>query len=175
MAKVSFKNLGLKVNQETKTIIFNGQDVEVKNYLPANDKLEFISRVVNAMANDDNNFNNPLKCHIYFVLEFLYAYTNINFTDKMKEDPAKLYDLVINSCLFTEVVASVPSNEYCLIQEMTNSTVEAYYKYRSSALGIMDSIGQDYNNLSLNAETLNSQFADPNTLGLVKDIITKLG
>ena len=39
MAKVSLTKLGLKVNQDAKSIEFNEQIIEVKQYLPINEKL----------------------------------------------------------------------------------------------------------------------------------------
>jgi hypothetical protein len=47
MAKISFTKLGLKVNQEIKTIEYNGQIIEVKQYLPIQDKLQLISDIIN--------------------------------------------------------------------------------------------------------------------------------
>ena len=85
MAKVSLTKLGLKVNQDVKNIEFNEQIVEVKQYLPVNDKLELISNVINS-AHDENNFSNPIKVSVFTTLEIMYAYTNVNFTDKQKED-----------------------------------------------------------------------------------------
>jgi hypothetical protein len=81
MAKVSLTKLGLKVNQDIKNIEFNEQIIEVKQYLPVNDKLELISNVINS-AHDENNFSNPVKVSVFTTLEIMYAYTNINFTDK---------------------------------------------------------------------------------------------
>jgi hypothetical protein len=98
MAKVSFTKLGLKINQEIKTIDFNEQLIEVKQYLPISEKLELMSTVINNSA-DDNNFANPVKTRVFTMLEIMYAYTNINFTEKQKEDPAKLYDILLSSGL----------------------------------------------------------------------------
>ena len=103
MAKVSLTKLGLKVNQEIKTIEFNEQTIEVKQYLPINDKLELISNVINS-AHDENNFANPVKVSVFTTLEIMYAYTNINFTDKQKEDPTKLYDMLISSGLVSKLL-----------------------------------------------------------------------
>ena len=111
MAKVSFTKLGLKVNQEIKIIEFNEQTIEVKQYLPINTKLEIISNVINASA-DENNFANPVKISVFTTLEIMYNYTNINFTDKQKEDPTKLYDMIISSGLVAEVVKAIPESEY---------------------------------------------------------------
>ena len=35
----------------------------------------------------------------------MYAYTNINFTEKQKEDPTKLYDMLISSGLVAGINA----------------------------------------------------------------------
>ena len=42
MAKVSFTKLGLKKNEEVGILHINEQDIEVKQYLPINEKLELI-------------------------------------------------------------------------------------------------------------------------------------
>jgi len=46
MAKLSFTKLGLKVNQDIKTIEYNGQNIEIKQYLPIQDKLKLIGDVI---------------------------------------------------------------------------------------------------------------------------------
>ena len=60
MAKVAFTKLGLKRKDEVKTVNINNNVIEVKQYLPINEKLELIGRVLNQAA-DDNNFSNPIK------------------------------------------------------------------------------------------------------------------
>lgn len=174
MAKVSFTKLGLKVNQDIKTIEYNEQIIEVKQYLPINDKFEIISNVLNN-AHDENNFSNPVKIDLYMTLEILYAYTNINFTDKQKEDPAKLYDLVAGSGLATAVLAAIPEEEYNTISIGVYRTIESVYAYRHSALGILESISTDYSNLNFDASEIQSKLADPENLELLKSIMTKLG
>lgn len=174
MAKVSFTKLGLKVNQDIKNIEYNEQIIEVKQYLPINDKFEIISNVLNN-AHDENNFSNPVKIDLYMTLEILYAYTNINFTDKQKEDPAKLYDLVAGSGLATAVLAAIPEEEYNTISMGVYRTIESVYAYRHSALGILESISTDYSNLNFDASEIQSKLADPENLELLKSIMTKLG
>ena len=108
-------------------------------------------------------------------LEILYAYTNINFTDKQKEDPAKLYDLVAGSGLATAVLAAIPEEEYNTISIGVYRTIESVYAYRHSALGILESISTDYSNLNFDASEIQSKLADPENLELLKSIMTKLG
>ena len=174
MAKIAFSKLGLTKNQNVKTIKFNEQEIEVKQYLPVNEKLELISNVINSSA-DENNFSNPIKKTIFTTLEILYAYTNINFTDKQKEDPAKLYDLVVANDLVKEVLNAIPEREYAQVSFGVENSVEAIYKYRNSILGILETISQDYSALDLEASEIQKKIADPENLALLKSIVTKLG
>lgn len=174
MAKVSFKNLGLKVDQGVKVITFNEQEIEVKQYLPVNDKLHIIENVINKLLGEGNNFINPVKMKVYLALEVLYNYTNINFTDKQKEDEAKLYDMVVSSGLLNMVVDNI-LGEYNDLSCGVYDTVSEIYKYNNSAMGIMEQISQNYSNLNIEASELQKKIADPNNLTLLKDIIEKLG
>lgn len=150
MAKVSFTKLGLSKNQDVKVVKFNEQDIEVKQYLPVNDKLELISNVIN-LSHEQNNFANPVKISVFTTLEILYAYTNINFTDKQKEDPTKLYDLVISSGLVSEVIKAIPEAEYQEILRGVADSVTAVYTYQNSVMGILDTISADYSALNFDA------------------------
>ena len=175
MAKVSLTKLGIKVNQEIKIISFNGQDVEVKQYLPVNEKLELISNVINASHDGVNNFANPVKVSIYTTLEIMYAYTNINFTDKQKEDPTKLYDMLISSGMVAEIVNEIPEAEYHEILCGVSDSISAIYAYQNSILGILESISADYSNLNFDATEIQKKLADPDNMELLKGVLAKLG
>ena len=174
MAKVSFTKLGLKVNQDIKTIEFNGQSIEVKQYLPVNEKLELITNVIN-LAADDNNFVNPVKIDVLTTLEIMYAYTNINFTDKQQENIAKLYDLVISSGLAKEVINAIPENEYHEILSGVKTSVESIYEYRSSALGVLESISDEYKSTDFDVSQITEKLSNSEDIALLKEIINKLG
>ena len=174
MAKVSLTKLGLKVNQDIKNIEFNQQIIEVKQYLPINEKLELISSVINSAA-DENNFSNPVKENVFLTLEILYHYTNINFTDKQKEDPVKLYDLVVSSGLVNKVTDLIPEEELDEVINGVAQSVKAIYTYRNSVLGILESISQDYSALNLDATEIQQKLADPDNMALLKQVLTKLG
>ena len=174
MAKVSFTKLGLKKNEEVGILHINEQDIEVKQYLPINEKLELISSVINSAA-DENNFSNPVKENVFLTLEILYHYTNINFTDKQKEDPVKLYDLVVSSGLVNKVTDLIPEEELDEVINGVAQSVKAVYTYRNSVLGILESISQDYSNLNLDATEIQQKLADPDNMALLKQVLTKLG
>ena len=174
MAKVPFTKLGLKKVEDTKNITICDQVIEVKQYLPISDKINIITNVIENSA-DDNNFANPVKVEVFANLEIMYAYTNISFTDKQKGDPTKLYDLLEENGVIAEVIAAIPENEYALLLGWIDETIEAFYTYRNSVMGIMEQISADYSNLSLDATAIQQKLADPQNLELLKSVMTKLG
>ena len=174
MAKLAFTKLGLKLNNEIKTINFNEQTIEVKQYLPIQDKLELISNVINLSA-DENNFANPVKVSVYTTIEIISKYTNINFTEKQKEDTPKLYDLLISTGLVTEIIKAIPEEEYDEVLKGIADSIEAVYTYRNSVLGILDNISTDYSNLNLDASEIQKKLADPENMEFLKSVLTKLG
>ena len=84
MAKIGFTKLSLKRKNEVKTITINNNQIEIKQYLPVNEKLDLIARVING-AHDQNNFPNPIKIEVIGTLEIIMAYTNISFTESKKK------------------------------------------------------------------------------------------
>lgn len=174
MAKVSFAKLGLTKNQEVKTIEWGEYSIEVKQYLPINEKLNLISNVIN-FAHDENNYSNPVKVDVYTALEIMYAYTNINFTDKQKEDVTKLYDLIVSSGLYAKILEAIPDNEHCNLLNAIRKSVDAIYAYQNSVMGILDTVSTDYSNLNLDATTIQKTLADPNNMELLRNVLEKLG
>ena len=121
MAKVSFNKLGLKLNTEVKSIGYH--DITVKQYLPINEKLELITRVINNAA-DDNRFLNKIKLEMYLNLEVVFTYTNINFTDKQKEDLPKLYDILNSAGVMSDIIDCMEISEYNYLYKNTLDIAE---------------------------------------------------
>lgn len=173
-SKVPFSKLGLKKQENVLTINIAGHDIEVKQYLPSAEKLKLISQVLNNSL-DDNSFINPLKLDILTHLEIIYRYTNITFTEKQKEDVTKLYDLLNDNEIISQVILMIPDLEYSHLIEDIETTVKAYYEYKNSALGILETISTDYSNLKLDAESIKNDLANPENLALVKSVMEKMG
>lgn len=174
MAKVPFTKLGLTKNTSVASFEWNEQTVEVKQYLPIQEKMELIASVLN-QCQDENNFINEAKMSLYMHLEIAYRYTNINFTETQKKDPAKLYDLLAGSGLFDDIFTVLPQREYQSVATWLGKTAEHIYEYRNSIYGILDALNTDYSNLELDAESLRQKIVDPESLTLLKDVLTKLG
>lgn len=174
MAKVAFSKLGLKSNNNFVTITHNDITIEVKDYLPINSKLELIGNVINS-AVDDNGYYNEGKVRLYFVLEVISAYTNLSFTDKQREDPCKLYDIIVGNELWAKVWDAMYAGEKDFLEACLNKTIHAIYEYKNSVMGILDTVSQDYSALKFDASDIKANISDPNNLELLRDVLTKLG
>ena len=179
MAKVPFSKLQASVNGCDATIAYankSGEDVryEVKHYLPIKEKLDLVSRIINQSI-DDNGFYNPMRVKLFMTLEVVYAYTNLSFTEKMKEDPFKLYDILVSTGIFSDIIGVIHEQDWVDIQENVWETIDNIYKYKNSVMGILDTIKEDYSNLDFDATAIQSKLADPENMQLLKDVLTKLG
>lgn len=179
MAKVPFSKFQAKVNDEvTKLSYCNsaGEDIyyEVKHYLPFVEKLELVSRIINNSI-DDNGFYNPMRVKLYMTLEVVYAYTNLSFTEKMKEDPFKLYDILVSNNIFTNIVNIICEKDWTEIQENVWATIKNIYEYRNSIMGILDTVSTDYSNLNLDANEIKETLSNEDNLKLLRDVVSKLG
>ena len=173
MAKVGFSKLGLSINKEIKIINWNEQEIEVKQYLPSDDKLELCSKIINNSI-DDYNFYNPGRVAIWQTIEVICAYTNINITDKQKEDPCKLFDLLHNG-LLQEIYGAIPESEIGIITNIVEGAIENIYKYKNSVLGILDAMKNDYDGLNFDAQAIQKAIGNGENVEFLKEILTKLG
>lgn len=174
MAKISFTKLKLAKKNEIKTLKYNGEEIEVKQYLPIQDKLALISRVISYAA-DQYNFANSVKLDLFLSLEIMYEYTNINFTEKQKENPTKLYDLLEENGLIDAVISLIPSTEYQTLYEGVAEISKSIYNYQNSVLGILENVVKDYDGLKFDSKEILGELSNSEGLSLVKDVIDKLG
>lgn len=173
--KVGLTKLGLKKNTNLIPFEWNEQIIEIKEYLPIEDKIGVIERIVNQSL-DDNNFANPARIMINTVLEIMFAYTNINFTDKQKEDKLGLYDLLFSSGLWKLVENKLAEiGELTIIQITVREVIDEIYKYKNSALGILQAVSEDYNNLDLDAEKIREKIGNKENVEFLKDVMDKMG
>ncbi len=174
MAKISLNKLNLKIDDSVTVLKFNDQDIEIKQYLPSNEKLNMIGTIINESA-DDLKFYNVGKLEIFKTIEIIKHYTNISFTDKQLGDIPKLYDLLVSSNLADEIINNIPEVEITWIDDVLMDTVNSIYKYQNSVFGILDNVVTDYKDLNFDVTELQKNISNPENLTLLKDVVTKLG
>lgn len=175
MAKVPFSKLGLKkVKSDIVNVDFNGIEIEVKQYLPIDDKLGFVANVISNAA-DGNRFYNPIKLEAFMTLEVLFRYTNLSFTETQQKDLSKLFDIVVSNGLAKVVMDAIPKDELNDIFKLVYTSADSIYAQMNSAYGIIDSIRQEYQQVGEDATEIQKRLSDPENLKLLRDIMTKLG
>ena len=141
MAKVSYANLKLKPISTTSSFEFGGQEIEVLNYLPIEDKYDLV--MITLQKAEQDGVYNPLLLDLYFHLHLVYMYTNLSFTDKQKENEPKIYDTLTSNGFFDkffEVLDEVEYDELMnYIEELQNMTLH----YKNTAGAVLQSIIQD--------------------------------
>jgi hypothetical protein len=173
MAKVQFNKLKCKCEDKVETIVFNDETIEVKQYLPIQEKLGLIGRVIMYAHEQDHNYANPVKAKSITSVEIIMSYTNISFTDKQKEDIAKLYDMIAGSGLLEAVIAAIPENELRAVYQGVDDTIESFYKYQNSILGLLDNITTNYDNLNFDLDDLTEKIKNKDNLMFISEILDK--
>lgn len=136
--KPTFASLKLKVKSETKEINFNDKVIEVKQYLPAEEKNSILELAIQVC--DEGTVTNTLALDMVFHVYMVIKYTNLTFTEAQKEDLFKLYDIMDTNGLIDAVVAAIPQEEYDLLYNNLNEMVDAYTNYRNSARAVFEQI-----------------------------------
>ena len=175
MAKVPFTKLGLTVNQDIKTIEWNEQVIEVRQYLTAAETLELVQTIVEAAVNESVNFINPLNVDLMIELAVVNHFTNITFTDKQRENAPKTYDALQSSGLLDQIKQNMVDGAYEEIVAYVYDILDAYYKYRNSMLGMMEAMQNDYAALDAQATEIQQKLSNPDNIALLREITTKLG
>lgn len=136
MKEVDFKSLNLKVNDSVKTININGIDIEIKNYLPIEDKMDLIQI---ALQQAENTIGyDTILIDVYFHLYLVYFYTNIKFTEEEKAEPLKLFDILDSNNIISIVASSIPSAEFEDMKDYLYSQLENNSKFKTSLIYILD-------------------------------------
>ena len=141
MANASFHKMKIKINNEVKKFSFEGEEVEVKQYLPISDKYDLI--MVALQKAEENGIYNSLLLDTYLHLNIVYLYTNISFTDNQKADELKLYDLLNSSGLMDLVIDNMPEYDYEDLLSYVKQIQEDILTYRNTAGAVLQSVIQD--------------------------------
>lgn len=178
MEKILFNDLSLEVTSEEKTFYINGQEITYRPYLPMADKLILAEKIINHTASDDETrFYNPGKLEIYQTIFTVEAYTNIEFDENDLIIATDTYDKLTTA----GVMDALLEDKGCAADmrfvwwDLVAQTIDNIYKYTNSALGIITAASQDLIDTTADIEKLNEDIANPNTLSVLKDVVTKLG
>ena len=138
---VSYANMKLKINNQTKTLDWNGQKIEIKEYLPIEDKYDLI--MVALQKSLEDGYYNPIKLDMYFHLYLIYMTTNISFTEKQKEDEFKIYDTLKSNGFIDVFLKNFNEDEYDDLYNFLVDTQSALEAYKQSTVSLIQSLIND--------------------------------
>lgn len=166
MSKVSFANMKLKPVSTSKTITFNDTEIEVLDYISTENKIDLVQ--IALQKAEENGIYNEIKLDAYFHLNIVYLYTNINFTDKQKEDELRLFDLIKANGLLDNILEAMDENEYNYLIDMCSEIKDEILEYGNSAGAVVRSFIQDLPKNAEAAKNIVENF-DPNQYQAVID------
>ena len=140
MEKVTYASLKLKNKIETEKFDFEGHQIEVLQYLPIEDKYSLVN--ITLQEAREGSIYNPVKIDWYFHLNLIYMYSNITFTDKQREDEAKLYDTLVSNGLMDTIISKIPDNEYQTLFGYIGSLMDDTLNYKNSLSGTLSELVQ---------------------------------
>ena len=130
-----------------KTITLNEKTIQVKSYLPISDKMDVVQ--ITIQKADNGRYIDQLALDMFFELNLVYSYSNIEVTQEDRDDQFALYDRWTQDGTINAVISAIPDEEYNKLSEAIDETVEDLMRYRGTAAAVVNSFIQD---LPRNAE-----------------------
>ena len=171
MVKVSLTKLNKIKSLDPIDIKIGEETISVVQYLPLEKKLTIMQNIIEQAGNNEEGFYNIVKLTVFYTIEMLRAYTNISFTEKQLEEPQKLYDIIVLNNIWETVKDSIPEKERDYIWDNTCALAREITDYNHSALGILKMVRADYGETDFNIASIMENIKDPETLGLMKEIL----
>ena len=138
---ISYANMKLKTITSTHKFEWNGNEIEVLDYLPIEDKYDLI--MITLQKAYEDGYYNPIKIDEFFHLHLIYMYTNINFTDKQKEDENKLYDALRSNGLIDAFLINFKDEEYNELQSWMEQVKQEIIDYKHSTVSLIQGLITD--------------------------------
>ena len=121
---------------EPKVIELLGEKVEVKQYLPMQDKMNILEMVIQTA--DAGTILNTLVLDAVFEMYLIFKYTNIEFTEEEKNNILETYDKLEINDMIIPIISNIPETEYKLLRDNLLVMIDDYKSYRNSAKGCVD-------------------------------------
>ena len=163
--KTAFSTLKLKIPKVYTEFEFENKPIQILNYLPIQEK-EDIIEVAYQKAIMNNSFN-PILFNIYFLLNIVYCYTNLTFTDE------QLYDMLDSSGLLDNILQNMNGAETRFFSDNVDEYVKQKLSQDYSAVGLFNNAVGAFNTFS---KTISDKVSnvDPETLQNLVDNLPNL-
>ena len=166
---MNFNDMGLEARIDTQEVKINDDIMlTVRDYLPADEKGEFIQYIVNSALDSRTGCFSPLRVEVYFALAICHWYGGIDFDETM--EAGKTYDALDTNGVISSITEAIDQSELNYIRQLTEETVADIARYNNSAAGVIQLMTNNTNDLNAQVENVISQIRDqmdPETLKLL--------
>lgn len=135
MGLINFKDMGLEPIKDYETITVNNNEITVISYLPENEKYDLI--MITLQKSYENGIYNPVLLNRYLLLNIIYSYTGIVFTDEDRADEAELFDILYTNGIIDNVLEVIGPDELESLTQLLYATKEEMIKYNLSIGGFL--------------------------------------
>lgn len=133
---MNLQNIDLKTT--VKKVVFQGQEVLVKQYISAKAKQEIIDGIKTEVLNEI--IIDQVKLDVLFNMYIIVNYTDIEFPDKEYETLLKYYDYLESTDYLNGILGAIPKVEYDTLRGYLDLTLADFDKYKVSFAGTMESL-----------------------------------
>ena len=143
---MNFQDLKLQNNNQISTFTFrdsSGEDheIQVKHAIPITEVHDLIQVALQKSKEDD--IFNEVYLDVFFHLNIVYEYTNIQFSDEDREDEFKLYDLLDENDIIDKVISTLPDGVYQNLKELLTTEMNRQLAYKNTAAAVIRNFIQD--------------------------------
>lgn len=128
---MKFSELNLKQNNKVKTIKINNLEINVKQYLPMEDKINLV-QIALQQSMQDGIYNDGLLT-AYFHVYIAMFYTDIEFTDEEKQDVLTLFNILDSTETMGLIIGAIPEKELTDLTDLLNNQQSIMVTYKQSA------------------------------------------
>lgn len=142
---------------EKEVITYNGHEIEVRTYIPFDEKLMLADAIALVLTNPINGFVSTRTLIPYFNSVVIRHYTNIEF-DGLTNHQIIDYLFTNYEDLVDKILVTIPEEEYNTLLEIVGETITEHNEYLKTMTGAMDVLtkrmGDNLNILQTSLEAL---------------------
>lgn len=169
--------IDMNLTPEIKTIDCKINDditLNVKQFLPTEDKVKFIEFVVNGALDEETGCFSPIRTEVYYEIALCRFYADIEFSEEDLEHITTVCDILETNHVIDSIERCLYLDEINYMRDLVDKTVEDIARYNSSAAGIIRSMSTDASGLGDQITEILGQIKNAEgieQLSVIKDVV----
>ena len=144
---MKFTDIKKPLNNETKIVNIDGNDITIKQNLTTNEVYDLVMITLQE-AREDYMYN-LLKLDVFFHVNLVMMMTDIEFEAEDRVNKFDTYDELLASGVMEEVITNIPKETYAYIKKITEMTADKLEELENRATAFLTKVIRD---LPANAE-----------------------